>query len=586
MQKVITNKTIFLVALLIFSLLSCKKSEKDAMPPVPSTPTELNGRRISDYQVDLTWKDNSNNEIGFKIERKTEQGNFTEIGKTSVDINTFSDKSSDMNSNYTYRVYAYNELGKSVKYSNEFIAVLNNLQNEKIKTIKFLDAPSELVISKSFTLNVEIEFESGIKIINPNGLTISSSSPNFTIQNRKIIGAKSGVDFIKLSYNQSVDSIKVSVNPIEEVSLIDNYLKTPANNHSLRVPVVIINYIPTKDGLTKDNSRAVDYFRIKERSIEEVKNALNNLSKGIKFSAEEGSRYRGYKDKSTLPYVGIDVIKQFNLYEMPLMPAKFRSPADYLKDPIQEPDYTKIFQKIGLQNLVEKLGVKEVWFNVSHLHKGLPTYDSKIHNSQNLLVLAESNMSSPITGDISNSYRHKDDLPIYAATYVVYGFNYNGAFDIIDNISNNIHLRSHQIEIQLNERDKSLNKELFNNLFVGIPFSGGKPKGRSGNVHFPPNALNDYDYNNTTPVLSDIEDWKPDGAGQKKEVNKDTWNKFAYAWPSGVYSDSQSNWLVYWQQSIPNLNNNLNYKGRPLTNWWDIFYSWDLVNKSNKGLFD
>ena len=585
MQKKLAIKAAILVLTSFFFFFSCKKAEKGIAGPVLTAPSELQGKRISDLQVNLTWKDNFKDELGYKIERKIEQGNFIEIGETSTDVVTYADNKANMNTNYTYRVYAYNKSGKFGQYSNEFIATKHDIKSDKVKSIKFLNVPSELIISKFFTLNAEIEFESGIKITNPEGLTISSSSSNFTIQNRKIIGAKSGEGFIKLNYNQSVDSIKVSVNPIEEVSLIDNYLKTPANNHSLRVPVVIINYIPTKDGLTKDNSRAADYFRIKDRSIEEVKNALNNLSKGIKFSAEEGSKYRGYKDKSTLPYVGIDVIKQFNLYEMPLMPAKFRSPADYLKDPIHEPDYTKIFQKIGLQNLVEKLGVKEVWFNVSHLHKGLPTYDSKIHNSQNLLVLAESNMSSPITGDISNSYRHKDDLPIYAATYVVYGFNYNGAFDIIDFIPNNIHVRSHQIEIQINERDKSPKKELFNNLFVGIPFSGGKPKGRSGNVHFPPNALNDYDYNNTTPVLSDIEDWKPDGAGQKKEVNKDTWNKFAYAWPSGVFNDSQSNWLVYWQQSIPNINNNLNYKGKPLTNWWEMFYNWDLVNKTNKGLF-
>lgn len=36
----------------------------------------------------------------------------------------------------------------------------------------------------------------------------------------------------------------------------------------------------------------------------------------------------------------------------------------------------------------------------------------------------ESNLASPTTGDISNSYRDNADLPILSHTYVVYGINY------------------------------------------------------------------------------------------------------------------------------------------------------------------
>ena len=44
------------------------------------------------------------------------------------------------------------------------------------------------------------------------------------------------------------------------------------------------------------------------------------------------------------------------------------------------------------------------------------------HNSE--IAPAESNMSSPTTGDISNSLRFEDDLPIYDRTYVLYNYNY------------------------------------------------------------------------------------------------------------------------------------------------------------------
>ena len=47
---------------------------------------------ISKDQVDLSWKDNSTNETGYKIERKTGSGTFVVIGTKAKDMTTFNDK--------------------------------------------------------------------------------------------------------------------------------------------------------------------------------------------------------------------------------------------------------------------------------------------------------------------------------------------------------------------------------------------------------------------------------------------------------------------------------------------------------------
>jgi len=107
------------IIILFLTLNGCKKSEDGTVEVVPVTPTELKATVISKDQVDLTWKDNSTNETGYKIERKTDSGNFTEIGSTATDISTFSDKTVSLNTNYTYRVYSFNKIGKSIQYSNE-----------------------------------------------------------------------------------------------------------------------------------------------------------------------------------------------------------------------------------------------------------------------------------------------------------------------------------------------------------------------------------------------------------------------------------------------------------------------------------
>jgi uncharacterized protein (TIGR02145 family) len=109
-------KKFVLLPLLLLMFIGCEITETEV---VPLPPGNLVATVVSSNQVDLVWKDNSTNETGFKIERKTDGGSFTEIGTTSKDITTFSDQTVNLNTTYTYRVYSTNSVGKSLSYSNE-----------------------------------------------------------------------------------------------------------------------------------------------------------------------------------------------------------------------------------------------------------------------------------------------------------------------------------------------------------------------------------------------------------------------------------------------------------------------------------
>jgi len=131
-------------------------------------------------------------------------------------------------------------------------------------------------------------------------------------------------------------------------------------------------------------------------------------------------------------------------------------------------------------------------------------------------------MSSPTTGDISNSFRDPTDLPIYDRTYVLY--NYNS----LRTQAEAVHNHGHQLESILsyvNNRQDG-NTDLWWKKFCGRNDNGTFQQGRCGNTHFPPNATNDYDYLNPTPVLSDCLDWTPDKSGQQTLVNANTWAIF------------------------------------------------------------
>jgi uncharacterized protein (TIGR02145 family) len=86
---------------------------------VPIAPSSLTGTVASTTQINLSWTDNSTNEIGFKIERKTGTENYAVVGTTTADITTFNNSGLSPNTTYKYRVYSNNAVGNSLTYSNE-----------------------------------------------------------------------------------------------------------------------------------------------------------------------------------------------------------------------------------------------------------------------------------------------------------------------------------------------------------------------------------------------------------------------------------------------------------------------------------
>ena len=73
--------------------------------PDPNAPSNLEATAFSDSQIDLYWTDNTNNETGFKIERKLGiDGTYEQVATVGPDITTFSDNNLIAGTLYVYRV--------------------------------------------------------------------------------------------------------------------------------------------------------------------------------------------------------------------------------------------------------------------------------------------------------------------------------------------------------------------------------------------------------------------------------------------------------------------------------------------------
>ncbi len=92
--------------------------------PVPNPPANLSATTVSPTQIDLSWEDKSNNETGFKIERKTANpGTYSQIA--IVYASNYSDTGISSKTTYQYRARSYNPSGNSL-YSNEAGATTPN----------------------------------------------------------------------------------------------------------------------------------------------------------------------------------------------------------------------------------------------------------------------------------------------------------------------------------------------------------------------------------------------------------------------------------------------------------------------------
>lgn len=480
-----------------------------------------------------------------------------------------------------------------------------------IISLKIENPLDTLIVSSKHKYIVKGVYSDGSFINLSDSVKLTFESKNLTsLSNNSFVGAQSGSTKIKISYKNLLTEDDIYINYYEEIiNKSAAFLKENiVSSDIINVPVVIINFHPTLDGISIDPRRYLDDYFIKDRfysyynidrnvcsydksntacqvgTLEMYKQRAQDLHSLTKFGIEEGSKFRNFNSTQTKKTVNIQVVKYFNFYE--LKTKKYGSSA------IPEPDYQDLFSKINMENLVNSLGVKEVWICIHPLSTEYPSIQNGSISKDFLLNLPESNMSSP-TGDISNSSRFENDLPKYNKTYVVYGVN------IDRGPSESLHNRGHQLESQLSfiEKNKQKTNELFWNKFVGVRLSNG-PLGRAGATHFPPNTNVDYDYGNLDLVESDIKNWKPDG-GDMVKVNAETWTKIDYPYPFNIFwnnktdnvkNDSGYKWFIYWFQAFPNQNSNIPFttnsgKKTILTNWWDIFYNWDETISKNKTLW-
>ncbi|MFH1227252.1 MAG: fibronectin type III domain-containing protein, partial [Planctomycetota bacterium] len=138
-------------------------------------PSSLNVAVISSSQIDLTWTDNTDNEAGYKIERKTGSGGtYSQIDDVGINVSAYSNTGLVDGATYYYRVRAYN-VNINSAYSNE--------ASDSIS----LNAPTNLVANIPLPLQIDLTWTDNSS--NEDGFKIERSVNGITFTQITTVGA-------------------------------------------------------------------------------------------------------------------------------------------------------------------------------------------------------------------------------------------------------------------------------------------------------------------------------------------------------------------------------------------------------------
>ncbi len=120
----------------------------------PKAPLDLKATLTEEKNVLLTWKDNADNETGFKVYRKeSSETNFEMLADLPTDISEtkYIDKTVSPGKTYTYRVVAYNSVGSANSNDASITTPSNAVQQTVIK----LQPDSEMMLVNGVSKEID-----------------------------------------------------------------------------------------------------------------------------------------------------------------------------------------------------------------------------------------------------------------------------------------------------------------------------------------------------------------------------------------------------------------------------------------------
>ncbi|MBI2543585.1 MAG: hypothetical protein HYW24_05375 [Candidatus Aenigmarchaeota archaeon] len=557
----------FILAGLLIAALTSVLVYTGIQPPIEETPVKIYNFSVIQNQSGLFLRNSGNTTID-------KQSIKIYLGNSLLGISL-----EDIKPNSTYKIQIDNRVKENetvkveigdyytevkIKRILEPTPIQNETYNQTNQTTtNQTQLANQTILQVNYTLTFTISpFNSAVA-------NLSTGTRNFTDRENITISLTPSSGYLFnywLVDNQNQGNstvIKITMNQNHTLQAVLSFV--PPSNFTEGIydmPVLVMKYFPTLSNDTLDLNETGDW---QNPSLDALRNRVTQVNAWIMESLENGSKYHGYKDLSAKAFLDYRIIDEKEF----LRQITITSP--------NKADQIKELGDINICDYVDNKSVKQVWVWMVHNSKVAPIESNMVMGKN-----SQSYWNYGTYGDVSNSARI-NDLPICNNTYFVYEYNYGrGLGEALED-------HGHQLEAMFNYLDY----DLFWNKFVGNPGSICSTASfyRCGWSHSPPNVYNtcpveQYNWARYDEVLSDCEDWNPDGTGQKKMVSCKTWTQADACSSPYELEDGNSRFKIWWMQNMPGYNNTLTYNGKKMRNWWEFVADWDQALKIGKNLAD
>jgi len=305
----------------------------------------------------------------------------------------------------------------------------------------------------------------------------------------------------------------------------------PIDDEQIVVDVLVVNFDPNTN-IAGQTKKLHDFYSwndprtLAEQYISDISNASDGL---LKFNIVE------WRDISQFPVKADGFAYDDLSYHV-----CFTSPNHSQCHSPDDIDYNKMFEDHNIVEGIDNDVFDEVWVF------GAPFFG-----------YWESSMAGPnafyINGGVYPNVSSK-------RAFAIMGFNYErGVAEMIHNLC-------HRTEATMSKVYGGWAAEQLTTSWA--KFAANKTQSNVaavGSCHYPPNALEGYDYANTTAVESSADDWYnyPLLTGEKKSINAEAWGG----------PDYQRNYLNWWFHHLPR-RQGVGPDGK-LNNWWRYLFEFN-----------
>ncbi|GFO60312.1 laccase [Geomonas silvestris] len=171
--------------------------------------TNLAAAMVYPAAVKLTWSDNSNNEIGFRVERRTGTGAYSVIGTALANAQIFTDTTAALNKSYSYRVIAFNAAGDSTASNIASIAT------PRVSGTILINGGATVTNQINATLTLSATSVSGtvtqMQFSKDGGATWSAYETYATTRVVTLAPAGNGAKTVSVRYKDSVGNVSAAI---------------------------------------------------------------------------------------------------------------------------------------------------------------------------------------------------------------------------------------------------------------------------------------------------------------------------------------------------------------------------------------